>query len=139
MEFTIAEVAEQTGLTAHTLRYYERAGLLDPPERDWNGHRRYSERDVGMLRLLTRLRATGMTIAEMRRYADLCRVGPGTFDERRGLLEEHRRQVLARIAELQGDLALIDHKIGVYTEAAAQAEEVPAAMVGLAAPDLARP
>lgn len=139
MDFTIAEVAEQTGLTAHTLRYYERAGLLDPPERDWNGHRRYSERDVGMLRLLTRLRATGMTIAEMRRYAELCRIGPETFEERRGLLEEHRRQVLDRIAELRGDLALIEQKISVYAEAAAQAEEVPAAMVGLAAPDLARP
>ena len=139
MEFTIAEVAEQTGLTAHTLRYYERAGLLDPPERDWNGHRRYSERDVSMLRLLTRLRATGMPIAEMRRYAELCRVGPQTFDERRGLLENHRRQVLQRIAELKDDLALIDYKIGVYYESAAQAEEVPAAMVGRAAPDLARP
>lgn len=139
MEFTIAEVAEQTGLTAHTLRYYERAGLLDPPERDWNGHRRYREHDVGMLRVLTRLRATGMSIAEMRRYAQLCRVGPETFDERRGLLEEHRRQVLRRIAELQGDLALIDYKIGVYSEAAAHAEDVPAVMVGLATPDLARP
>ena len=139
MEFTIAEVAEQTGLTAHTLRYYERAGLLDPPERDWNGHRRYSERDVGMLRLLTRLRATGMPIADMRRYAQLCRVGPGTFDERRELLEEHRRQVVHRIAELQHDLALIDYKIGVYYDSAAQAEEVPADTVDRAAPDLARP
>jgi DNA-binding transcriptional MerR regulator len=139
MEFTIAEVAEQTGLSAHTLRYYERAGLLDPPERDWNGHRRYSERDVRMLRLLTRLRATGMPIAEMRRYAQLCRVGPSTFDERRELLEEHRRQVLGRIAELRDDLALIDYKIEVYYASAAQAEDVPAAMVGLAAPDLARP
>ncbi|MET7423367.1 MerR family transcriptional regulator [Dactylosporangium sp. NPDC005555] len=127
MEFTIAEVAEQTGLTAHTLRYYERAGLLDPPERDWNGHRRYSEQDVGMLRLLTRLRATGMPIAGMRRYADLCRVGPATFDERRELLEEHRRQVLERIAGLQSDLALIEYKISVYG--------APVAGV----PDLARP
>ncbi|GAB3874315.1 MerR family transcriptional regulator [Dactylosporangium cerinum] len=135
MEHTIAEVAEQTGLTAHTLRYYERAGLLDPPERDWNGHRRYSERDVSMLQLLTRLRATGMTIAEMRRYAELCRVGPATFDERRELLEEHRRQVKQKIAELQTDLALIEYKISVYTGV----EEVPAAMVGLPAPDLARP
>ena len=92
-----------------------------------------------MLRLLTRLRATGMPIAEMRRYAELCRVGPATFDERRELLEEHRRQVLDRIAELQADLALIEYKIGVYFEAAAQAEEVPSALSGPAAPDLARP
>ncbi|MFF5232272.1 MerR family transcriptional regulator [Dactylosporangium sp. NPDC000521] len=124
MEFTIAEVAEQTGLTAHTLRYYERAGLLDPPERDWNGHRRYSERDVGMLGILTRLRATGMSIAGMRRYAELCRVGPETFDERRELLEAHRREVLRRIAGLQSDLTLIEHKISVYGQARAP-EPVP--------------
>ncbi|MEU0561775.1 MerR family transcriptional regulator [Dactylosporangium sp. NPDC006015] len=114
MDLTIAEVAQRTGLTAHTLRYYERAGLLDPPERDWNGHRRYSERDVGMLGILTRLRATGMPIAGMRRYAELCRVGPETFDERRELLEQHRREVLQRIADLQSDLTLIEHKISVY-------------------------
>jgi DNA-binding transcriptional MerR regulator len=130
MEFTIAEVAERTGLTAHTLRYYERAGLLDPPERDWNGHRRYSEQDVSMLRILTRLRATGMSIAGMRQYAQLCRVGPASFDERRELLEAHRRQVVDRIAELQHDLALIDYKISVYG-----APGVPDAAV----PDLARP
>ncbi|MDG6108949.1 MerR family transcriptional regulator [Dactylosporangium aurantiacum] len=139
MQFTIAEVAEQTGLTAHTLRYYERAGLLDPPERDWQGHRRYSEQDVRMLRLLTRLRATGMSIAGMRHYAQLCRVGPATFDERRALLEEHRRQVLRRMAELRDDLALIEYKIDAYYAASAQAEDAPAAMVGLAEPDLARP
>jgi DNA-binding transcriptional MerR regulator len=113
---TIAEVSQRTGLTAHTLRYYERAGLLDPPSRGTNGHRRYSEADLGMLRILTRLKATGMSIAEMRRYAELCRVGPGTFDARRVLLEEHRQQVLERIAALQSDLELIEAKIKFYAE-----------------------
>jgi len=114
--FTIAEIAERTGLTAHTLRYYERAGLLDPPERGPNGHRRYSERDLGMLRILTRLKATGMSIQEMRRYAELCRVGSDTNDERRVLLEEHRQQVLDRIAALQVDLEHIETKIKIYAE-----------------------
>jgi DNA-binding transcriptional MerR regulator len=114
MEYTIAEVAERTGLTAHTLRYYERAGLLSPPARGTNGHRRYGDADLGMLRILTRLKATGMSIQEMRRYAQLCRVGPETFDERRVLLEEHRQQVLGRIAALQEDLRLIEHKIKIY-------------------------
>jgi DNA-binding transcriptional MerR regulator len=67
-----------------------------------------------MLRILTRLKATGMSIQEMRRYAQLCRVGPETFDERRVLLEEHRQQVLGRIAALQEDLRLIEHKIKIY-------------------------
>jgi DNA-binding transcriptional MerR regulator len=115
--YTIAEVAERTGLSAHTLRYYERAGLLSPPERGSNGHRRYSDLDLGMLGILTRLKATGMSIAEMRRYADLCRVGPGTFEERRMLLEEHRQQVLDRMAALQEDLRVIERKIKTYAGA----------------------
>jgi DNA-binding transcriptional MerR regulator len=151
--YTISEVAEATGLTAHTLRYYERAGLLEPPSRGWNGHRRYSELDVGILKLLTRLKATGMSIAGMRRYAELCRVGPETFDERRELLEEHRRMVLDRIAELRQDLRLIDYKIDVYRGTAGQADQadVPPFMLAAAPgpealpappdrlPDLARP
>ncbi|MEV8512630.1 MerR family transcriptional regulator [Dactylosporangium sp. NPDC051484] len=114
--YTIAEVAERTGLTAHTLRYYERAGLLSPPERGTNGHRRYSDVDLGMLRILTRLKATRMSIAEMRRYAELCRTGSATFEARRLLLEEHRQQVLERIAGLRTDLELIESKIKFYAE-----------------------
>src|SRR6266545_4497808 len=102
---TIAEVAARTGLTAHTLRYYERDGLMEPPSRGWNGPRRYSAQDLGVLTLLTRLRATGMSIAETRRCGDLCRQGPSTMEARRQLLEEHRAQVLERIAALQEDLA----------------------------------
>ena len=113
--FTIAEVAERLGLTAHTLRYYERAGLLDPPDRGSNGHRRYTESDLGMLRLLSKLRATGMSIADMRRYADLCRQGPSTFPARRALLITHRAKVVACIEALQDDLKLVDYKIDTYT------------------------
>jgi DNA-binding transcriptional MerR regulator len=115
---TIAEVAEKTGLTAHTLRYYERAGLLPPPSRGWNGHRRYSENDLNVLHVVTRLRATGMSIADIRRYATMAREGPATVPARRRMLEEHRMEVVAKIAELQEDLALIDYKISVYCEPA---------------------
>jgi DNA-binding transcriptional MerR regulator len=111
---TIAEVADRLGLTAHTLRYYERAGLLEPPGRGSNGHRRYTEGDVGMLRLLSKLRATGMSIADMRAYADLCRQGPTTFHARRELLINHRAKVVASIDALQDDLKLIDYKIDSY-------------------------
>jgi DNA-binding transcriptional MerR regulator len=122
--YTIAEVAEQTGLTAHTLRYYERAGLLSPPGRGSNGHRRYGDDDLAMLRILTRLKGTGMTIQEMRRYADLCRVGPSTYEARRVLLEEHRQLVLDRIAILQEDLQAIEHKIKIYAAGEAPARDL---------------
>ena len=112
--YPIAEVVARTGLTAHTLRYYERAGLIEPPAREWNGHRRYTEGDLGMITILTKLRATGMPIVGMRRYAALCRQGPGNEAERRALLLEHREQVLSRIDQLQADLAVVDWKIEMY-------------------------
>ncbi len=81
-ELTIAEVAERTGLTRHTLRYYERDGLMLGVGRVGSGHRRYSERDLGWIELITKLRATGMPIREVRRYAELVRAGDGNEDER---------------------------------------------------------
>jgi DNA-binding transcriptional MerR regulator len=114
---SIAEVAERTGLSAHTLRYYERAGLLPPPTRGWNGHRQYSEKDLGLLHIVTRLRATGMSIAETREYAQMARQGPSTTEARRRLLEEHRERVVAKLAELQSDLEIIEGKIARYAEA----------------------
>src|SRR5215207_7879739 len=94
---TIQETAERTGLTAHTLRYYERIGLVWEVDRDSSGHRRYTEDDIGWLVLLTRLRATGMPVRDMLRYAELARRGPETLAARVELLEEQRERVLARI------------------------------------------
>jgi DNA-binding transcriptional MerR regulator len=111
--FTVREAAEKTGLTGHTLRYYERIGLVWEVARDSAGHRRYSGQQLDWLVLLTRLRATGLPIAGMRRYAELVRSGGGE-PERLELLREHRSAVRARLAELTGDLALIDQKIHIY-------------------------
>ena len=79
-ELTIGEVAERTGLTRHTLRYYERDGLMLGVDRGGSGHRRYSEHDLGWIELITKLRATGMPIREVRRYAELVRAGDGNED-----------------------------------------------------------
>ncbi|MET1061115.1 MAG: MerR family transcriptional regulator [Nocardioides sp.] len=117
MGMTIAEAAEHSGLTAHTLRYYERDGLmLAPVERSSTGHRRYSERDLTWIELVTRLRATGMPIRDVRRYADLVRAGDGNEPERLALLRDHRRSVLAQLAEVQDHLGAIDRKIGIYVD-----------------------
>ncbi|MDQ3935590.1 MAG: MerR family transcriptional regulator [Actinomycetota bacterium] len=112
---TIAEAAERSGVSAHALRYYERAGLLDP-SRAGNGHRRYGERDLEWLRFLTKLRATGMPIRQIRAYAELYRQGDETHGDRLSLLEAHRDRVRERLAETERSLELIDHKITYYRE-----------------------
>ncbi|KQR11730.1 MerR family transcriptional regulator [Cellulomonas sp. Leaf334] len=112
---SIAEAAEATGLTTHTLRYYERDGLLlDAVDRASSGHRRYSEDDVGWIRMITRLRSTGMPIREVRQYADLVRAGDGNEAERLQLLVAHRDRVRKQLAEVATHLEAIEYKIGLY-------------------------
>ena len=111
----ISDAAQLLGVTAHTLRYYERDGLmLDPVGRTASGHRRYSERDLTWIRLLTRLRATGMPIREIRSYAALVRAGEGNEAERLALLRGHRERVLAQLAEVRENLDAIEYKVEVY-------------------------
>jgi DNA-binding transcriptional MerR regulator len=112
---TIAEAARRTGVSVHTLRYYERAGLvITPVGRTEGGRRRYHREDLRWISICTKLRATGMPIKSIRRYAELVSAGEGNGAERLALMKAHRVEVLARIAELQENLKLIDHKIDVY-------------------------
>ena len=115
MSLTIAEAATRTGLTAHTLRYYERDGLmLSTVDRAVSGHRRYTDRDLTWIEMITRLRSTGMPIRDVRRYADLVRAGDGNEAERLELLKAHRERVEAQLAQVNAHLRAIDHKIGIY-------------------------
>jgi DNA-binding transcriptional MerR regulator len=112
---TIADAASRTGVSAHTLRYYERAGLVvTRVDRTSGGRRRYRQPDLDWIKICTKLRATGMPIKLIRRYAELVAAGHGNEPERLALLEAHRAEVLARLADLQENLRLIDRKIGVY-------------------------
>ncbi len=112
---SIAEAAAATGVSTHTLRYYERAGLmLTPVDRASSSHRRYSDADIGWVQFLTRLRWTGMPIAVMRRYTELVREGEATVAQRRELLVTHRAAVRAQLAEITASLTAIDHKIDLY-------------------------
>jgi DNA-binding transcriptional MerR regulator len=112
---TIAQAAEQTGLTTHTLRYYERDGLmLASVDRSASGHRRYSPRDLTWIEMITRLRSTGMPMRDVRRYAELVRDGDGNEAARLALLKAHRSRVEAQLSEVTGHLRAIDHKIGLY-------------------------
>ncbi len=112
---SIAEAAARTGVGAHTLRYYERAGLVvTPVDRNDAGRRRYQQLDLHWITVCTKLRATGMPIKTIRRYAQLVSAGPGNEQERLALMEAHRADVTAKLAEIQENLKLIDHKIDVY-------------------------
>lgn len=112
---TIAEAAERTGLTAHTLRYYERDGLLlHAVDRAPSGHRRYTEADLRWIEMVTRLRSTGMPIRDVRRYAGLVRDGDGNESDRLALLLAHREVVERQLAEVTSHLRAIDHKIALY-------------------------
>ena len=108
---TVREASEFTGLSAHTLRYYERIGLIEPVARNAGGHRRYAQTDLEHLRFLHCLRDTGMPIQRMQEYASLASQGHATLDARLELLEAHRHDVQARIQELEDKLAIIDAKI----------------------------
>ena len=112
---SIAEAARRTGVSVHTLRYYERAGLVvTTVERTAGGRRRYQQLDLDWITICTRLRATGMPIKTIRRYAQLVSAGPGNEHERLALMEAHRAEVTAKLAEIQENLKIIDHKINGY-------------------------
>ncbi|GAA4635380.1 MerR family transcriptional regulator [Actinoallomurus vinaceus] len=112
---SIGQVADKTGLSVHGLRFFEREGLfLRPIRRSAGGQRIYDPADVEWLLLCNRLRDSGMSIATMRRFAELVRSGPGNERERLALLEEHERTVRAKIAELAESLEVIHGKVTVY-------------------------
>ncbi|MGE3697158.1 MAG: MerR family transcriptional regulator [Dehalococcoidia bacterium] len=111
---SISDAAERSGLTAHTIRYYESAGLLPRVGRASSGHRRFAEADVTWAIFITRLRATGMPIRQIKEYVDLFKQGPSTEGARLALLEEHRDRVRERLEEISQNLALIETKIEAY-------------------------
>ena len=111
---SIGVLARSTGRTVHTIRWYEAQGLMPGVVRDGAGRRRYTPQHVAWLELMSRLRLTGMSIAKMRRYAALVRQGKATLAERRALLQAHREEVLARIADWHQALELLDDKIDFY-------------------------
>lgn len=122
---SISEAAERAGLTTHTMRYYEGAGLLPRIGRAESGHRRFNEGDVTWAIFITRLRATGMPIRQIRKYVDLYYEGNHTEAARLNLLEAHRDEVRARMAEMSRNLALVEMKIETYKASSAMTRALP--------------
>ncbi|WP_322922323.1 MerR family transcriptional regulator [Paenibacillus campi] len=115
-QLSIGEVAERLGLSVHSLRFYEREGLMLTLKvsRDGGGRRRYNEVDVEWLRICICLRASGMPIAQIRRFAELVRLGPGNEHERLAILKEHQQRVIDQMQHLNECLDVITNKANVY-------------------------
>ena len=114
--YSIQEVSKKTGLTAHTLRYYEKEGLLSGVERTQGGFRQYTDEDLERLGLICCLKNTGMSIQEIARFVQLTHEGDHTLEERVELLRTHRERVLERMAEMQKHLDKVTWKLNFFTE-----------------------
>ena len=123
MEYSIREVAQRTGLTASTLRYYEREGLLCDVARNGGGRRVYGEEAMDWLGIITCLKNTGMPIHEIRRFVALCGQGDATLEQRYRIILAHRAATEARIAALRKELDHIDRKAAYYRAACAAGTE----------------
>src|SRR6185503_14344699 len=116
MTRTIQRAAAETGLSADTLRYYERIGILPGISRSKSGHRRFTDDDMGWIKLVQCLRATGMPIEDLHAYAELVQQGDATAPERLRLLEDHRRRIQEDMQELATALELVERKISGYDQ-----------------------
>ncbi|TDD93861.1 MerR family transcriptional regulator [Actinomadura rubrisoli] len=114
---TIGDVSALTGLSAHTLRFYEQEGLFAAPvRRNGAGRRVFTEREVGWLKVCVKLRSSGMSLPDIRRYAQLVRQGPGNEAERFEILRLHETKVRRQMAELQDALDVIQGKVALYAD-----------------------
>ena len=114
--YSIQDVSKKTGLSAHTLRYYEKEGLISGVERTQGGFRQYTDEDLERLGLICCLKNTGMSIQEIAQFVQLTREGDHTLKERVELLREHRERVLARMEEMQKYLEKVTWKLNFFTE-----------------------
>ena len=114
MNYTIKQVAEHFSISAHTLRYYEKEGLLPLVTRDENGNRLFGEADLEWLVLIRCLRDTGMSVGEIKAYVALCQQGDATIFQRREIIAQHKRDVEKKICRMQEYLARIDRKLQGY-------------------------
>ena len=125
--YAIQEVCRRTGLTAHTLRYYEKVGLLTGVQRSAGGFRQYSDEDLEWLGLICCLKNTGMSLEEIARFVRLAHEGDQTLKERVELLRVHRENMIARMAEMQRYLDKVTWKLNFFSEKLKDYEEREAA------------
>lgn len=114
MIYSISDVAKHFNISAHTLRFYDKEGLLPFITKNKNGKREFTESDLEWVRLVCCLKNTGMKIKEIRKYMDWCVDGEETISLRKQMFIEHRNSIIQHMVEMQGNLQLIDKKIAFY-------------------------
>jgi len=119
----ISEVSKQSGISSDTLRYYERIGLIPPVNRNESGIRDYNEIDVRRVDFVKCMRSAGLPIEVLIEYYGLVQQGDQTIKARKGILQEQRAQLVAKMAEMQKTLDLLDYKIDVYENAVLKKEK----------------
>ncbi|MBR0600368.1 MerR family transcriptional regulator [Sinanaerobacter chloroacetimidivorans] len=117
MEYSISQAAKKTKLSTFTLRYYDREGLLPSLSRNKSGNRVFTESDMDILSVVCCLKNTGMPIKQIKQFTDWQKEGNHTLTLRNAMLQEHRKEVLQQIADLQNNLRMIDHKLDYYQNA----------------------
>ena len=117
MTYTTAKAAEKIGISSHTLRFYDKEGLLPNVGRDEHGNRRFTDNDLQWLSLLQCLKNTGMSLKDIKRFAECTTIGDDTIDERLALFESQTENVKQQITELQRYLGLLEYKLAFYQKA----------------------
>ena len=125
MAFLIGEVAEKLNLSVYTLRYYDKEGLMPFVERTASGTRLFSESDVGAVKIIECLKATGMPIKDIRQFIDWCAQGDATLKQRYDMFMGRKAAVEARMEELKKTLELVEHKCWYYKTALEAGNECP--------------
>lgn len=113
MHYTISQVAERFNIEPHTIRYYEKEGILSPQKNE-KGIRFFSESDIEQLEMVCCLKSTGMPIKDIKKYFDLCKMGDEALDERMKVFISHREHIQREIEGFQKYLTKIEEKIKWY-------------------------
>lgn len=117
MGYTIGQVAKRMGLTAHTLRYYDKEGLLPTMRKSSSGLRVFTAEDIEWLIIIECLKGCGMHLKDIKHYIDMCREGDATLAERLEMFKKQKEHLEEQLAQLKKHMEKVDYKIAYYTEA----------------------
>jgi DNA-binding transcriptional MerR regulator len=114
LSFSIKDASVKLGIAAHTIRYYDKEGLLPFIQRDVHGNRIFEEQDLEWINLMTCFRVTGMPVAQLKHIVELALQGESTIQERKAILEEHKMVLKKQQSELDRAFEAVNYKLSKY-------------------------